>query len=839
MQQRQQRHLAGVLVVATTMVATALVLPAYVGWAEGLHEPEPEVATSAAALDVLRGDGHDHDHSDPATKNAISRTPDVPGTEDLTSAVEAIVGESAVAAQRAEPDPVLVPGTAPAPRADVPADRYAMAGGCYALQAPSGRWLARTGNGWRASATSLATAEPFHLQASDLGRYLLWSPDETFAGAGLLANAVVRTTVTSAAVEWIAQGSGGRMTFGQDDGLRLGLTSTGTLVRSPQATTFSLRRTTGCAPWPEIDTNVSGEPHVGASPFQEVRGYLDAHTHGMAFEFLGGSVHCGRPWSPYGVEVALTDCVDHQLLFGVGAVLENFMRDGSPIGSHDPVGWPTFRDWPAPDSLTHEGTYYRWLERAWRGGQRLFVNLLVENNQLCTVYPIKRNSCDDMDSVRLQAQQMRALERYVDAQHGGPGKGWYRIVTDPFEAREVINQGKLAVVMGIETSVLFGCSTKLGKPQCTSEEIDRQLDEVHDLGVRQLELVNKFDNALAGVAGDTGGIAPLVNAANFLETGSFWDMRRCEGAEGVEDRTQLTAPEVLPEQDALFGAIAELYIPVKLPLYASGPHCNAKGLTTLGDHTITRMAEKKMIFDPDHMSVAARRTSMDLIERLGYSGVVSSHSWSTPDAYPRIYRAGGVITPYAGDSEGFVEKWREHLTWADPRYYFGFGFGADINGLGAQGDPRGADVPNPVEYPFEGLGGVVVDRNVSGERVYDLNVDGVAHYGLYPDWIEDLRQQAGDEIVDDMARGAEAYLQMWERAEGVANDGCREPARRPSVAAVSALRPGADVEAVLRAVGQPHTRLGTAFEYCAREADDSTRNMTVSFTPAGRVAAVS
>ena len=109
--------------------------------------------------------------------------------------------------------------------------------------------------------------------------------------------------------------------------------------------------------------------------------------------------------------------------------------------------------------------------------------------------------------------------------------------------------------------------------------------------------------------------------------------------------------------------------------------------------------------------------------------------------------------------------------WADPRYYFGFGFGADMNGLGAQGDPRGADVANPVTYPFTGLGGVTVSKQRSGERVYDINVDGVAQYGLYPDWIEDLRKVAGadgDAIVEDMARGAEAYLQTWERAVGVA-----------------------------------------------------------------------
>ena len=83
-------------------------------------------------------------------------------------------------------------------------------------------------------------------------------------------------------------------------------------------------------------------------------------------------------------------------------------------------------------------------------------------------------------------------------------------------------------------------------------------------------------------------------------------------------------------------------------------------------------------------------------------------------------------------------------SWADPRYYFGFGYGADINGLGAQGDPRGADVRRTRStYPFTGLGGVTVDKQRSGERVYDINVDGVAHYGLYPDWVQDLRKVAG------------------------------------------------------------------------------------------------
>ena len=63
------------------------------------------------------------------------------------------------------------------------------------------------------------------------------------------------------------------------------------------------------------------------------------------------------------------------------------------------------------------------------------MNLFVENRALCELYPLKRNSCDEMDSVRLQDRRIDELEDYIDAQNGGPGKGWFRIVTDPFQAR--------------------------------------------------------------------------------------------------------------------------------------------------------------------------------------------------------------------------------------------------------------------------------------------------------------------------------------------------------------------------------------------------------------------
>ena len=134
-----------------------------------------------------------------------------------------------------------------------------------------------------------------------------------------------------------------------------------------------------------------------------------------------------------------------------------------------------------------------------------------------------------MDGVRLQARRLRELQDYIDAQHGGPGKGWFRIVTDPFEARRQINAGKLAVVMGIEVSKLFDCGVQDGRPECTAEQIDQRLKEVYDLGVRDMELVNKFDNALGGVAGDSGTTGVVVNVGNRIETGRFWQMETVRG----------------------------------------------------------------------------------------------------------------------------------------------------------------------------------------------------------------------------------------------------------------------------------------------------------------------
>ena len=63
-------------------------------------------------------------------------------------------------------------------------------------------------------------------------------------------------------------------------------------------------------------------------------------------------------------------------------------------------------------------------------------------------------------------------------------------------------------------------------------------------------------------------------------------------------------------------------------------------------------------------------------------------------------------------------------------------------------------------------GNVSFDREVTGERTFDLNTDGVAHYGLVrrPARRHAAAPRAARRRCGSLFRSAEAYLEMWERA---------------------------------------------------------------------------
>ena len=820
-----------------------------------------------------------------------------------------------------------------------PEDRYAVAGGCYTLEAPGRGFVSRTGG---TLGLSDQAPEPFHFQATRLGEYLIATNegrDTSVEGAwwdvrGYLAASPTRALATLAEpldavltddvviadapgvdADWRLVAAGpdpdakATDTKAADQRFLLALPSRGEVLTARDgvlslsadagtATPLVLRHVrdddptdadlngAACASWPEVETNATGTPTpVKGGPAGRVEGFFEAHVHGMAYEFLGGEVRCGQPWHPYGVEYALGNCQEDGNLFN--SALEVGLAGQSPTDpalAYDPVGWPTFGYWPQHDTLTHEQYYWRWLERAYLGGLRLTTNLLVDNTALCQLFPQKKNSCNEMDGARLQAQRLFELQDYIDAQSGGPGEGWLRIVTTPAQARETINAGRLAIVLGVEVSVLFDCGEVLDQPQCTTGQIDERLQEVFDMGVRQMELINKFDNALSGVTGDGGSTGLVVNTGNKYVTGHFWDMGACpeevhdHGIAGEEhDKTQPNlldeAPDGAPaEIDELAGRVLSQFPPTGgavAPVYAPGPHCNSRGLSNLGEYLITEMIAKGMIFDPDHMSALAQRQALDLVQKTLIPAeqaraaqqrrpalrpaLMSSHSWANDVVYQRLYGLDGIVAPRTEDAARFADSWARHKGWAAanaPRgYEFGLGYGADTNGLGGQPGPR-QDPAVPLTYDAPGwkapIGNVTLRQQRSGVKTYDINVDGVAHYGMFADWFREL-QLAGDELypaqgggtalIADMLNAPETYLAMWERAVYGGND-CVTDGSLPQVEDLHAAL-GLNVEGFLTAVGQPTDRDGAAYRYCADDGGDQPAMVEVSFDASGTAASLS
>ncbi len=80
--------------------------------------------------------------------------------------------------------------------------------------------------------------------------------------------------------------------------------------------------------------------------------------------------------------------------------------------------------------------------------------------------------------------------------------------------------------------------------------------------------------------------------------------------------------------------------------------------------------------------------------------------------------------------------------------------------------PRPDAAQRPLRYPFTSYdGSVTFTRERTGTRTFDLNRDGVAHYGLVADLIADMQQTAGGRAALSLLfDSAEAYVDTWQRA---------------------------------------------------------------------------
>jgi hypothetical protein len=655
------------------------------------------------------------------------------------------------------------------------------------------------------------------MQATRLGSYLLYTPDRKFLAVAA-DGSVAPADAPSPAADWQVDPAAGGGAF----------TLKPASDRS-KAQTVSFVPATGCAVYPEAELNATGTPSKGTLPFGEVGGFMDGHMHWMTFEYIGGNFHCGRPWSPYGIPYALPDCSSIEGPQGSAAPIQNTLNFGAPASPHDTTGWPKLTAW-SKDNVTYEGVYWRWMQRAWMSGLKLIVMPVNENRILCELMTNRRTSCDEMETVRKGLDDMNELQDYVDAQAGGPGKGFFQVVRTPFEARKVINAGKMAVVLEIEVSELFGCKGSVAS-SCSRAAVDAGLNEFYKRGVRSSLLLNKFDSPLAGVRFDSGPIGALINGGNKQSYGSYWSAQTCTGPLH-DNEISGGAPEGDPTVTGALGLLG--LSPGSLPTYPPAPHCNTVGLSETGKYLERAMIAKGMIINPDHMSQKAVEQTITLAEASKYSGIISPHGWMDPGNWPRIYKLGGMAFPNAGSATAYVAGWKKYRPVANGKYALGWGWGADLGGLAKQGGPGPAG-PTAVTYPFKSYDGkVTFEKQRTGDRTFDYSKEGVAHYGLYADWVNEVGKLGGRKLLADMWRSSEAYIDMWERAEGVPGPNCRRSHDAITRKGLGAIRLRYTPDRLLSRVGQPQQR-NQAWSYCVRGPANTTTNATAVFSPQGRI----
>jgi hypothetical protein len=148
----------------------------------------------------------------------------------------------------------------------------------------------------------------------------------------------------------------------------------------------------------------------------------------------------------------------------------------------------------------------------------------------------------------------------------------------------------------------------------------------------------------------------------------------------------------------------------------------------------------------------------------------------------RAYQGSSV----ANNCAGSARTWSQAFFYAADVTKRGVAIGSDMNGLAglptarfgreaarvlehdrfraSQRIPQVSQQKNPVRY---GDGsGASLRQSQTGERRFDINTEGVSHYGLLPDFLQDVRNcGAQSEALAPLFRSAEDYLQMWEKCE--------------------------------------------------------------------------
>jgi hypothetical protein len=408
-----------------------------------------------------------------------------------------------------------------------------------------------------------------------------------------------------------------------------------------------------------------------------VWGFADTHTHPSNYLAFGGGLIQGRLYAPDGnPRTALPDYlgnVNAAKLGSLGILLAPLVPLATttagflagPIGASfgpvvppippDPVlgasvaaatfaatapsrrGFPEHNAYPAFNNTMGQQMYREWIRRAYDGGLRLMCALGV-NNWLVSSHQIKRDilgstaPTDDRASADLQVADIKRWVNDIE------NRSWVEIAYTPDDARRIIGQNKLAVILGVELDLLGNFAPNRTwnaaeivvlnpNPSTPAEEqevrriLGAELDRLHAMGVRQ---ITPF-HYVSGSFGGTAMFERLFNEQNrkftgsnvVVDSGDPWGIRYRLNNDGW-GTFDATIREIATGQSR---TVAWDQSWENVPL----GHINRMGLTRTGEILFEEIARRAMLLDVDHAGYKTTDALLDKAAAIDYP-VLSSHS---------------------------------------------------------------------------------------------------------------------------------------------------------------------------------------------------------------------
>jgi microsomal dipeptidase-like Zn-dependent dipeptidase len=531
-----------------------------------------------------------------------------------------------------------------------------------------------------------------------------------------------------------------------------------------------------------------------------VVGYADLHSHPMAHLAFGGmrgerAYFWGEPTGS--LAQALRDCSSaHSFLHG-GGLLPQFTPHEKP--GFD--GYDTFASWPKHTSLLHQQMHVAGIQRAFLGGLRLMVASAVNSELLADMYHGPGIDSSDETAIAAQLQGMRAMADACSA--------WMQIVTTPGEARAVMEAGKLAVVLAIEVDSIAGEAMRRDG-QLDPAAASGLVQKWWNAGVRMLNPVHLVDNALAGTAiyDDRFNLENhyLLRKWSHHEPQPWFYAAEAVAGDLSDVRFLLGGN---PESALLINLYNQGY-PTYIKQLGRTGHANKRSLSAAGVAFIEAMMDHGMLIDVEHLSSHALDRVLSLAQNRSYP-LISSHTLLRALAVRRpdssLYVPGcateamrsdrqlralgklgsvlgvaGHVGPIAGLSSDTSRNWARAYRHAhDTLGMPAVAIGTDTNGLAQAPGPRfrhdpsspnqlrpldPADSVRSIRYGEDLIPQVkrTLERSALGKRHFDYNTDGLAHYGLLPDFTVDVALSlGGEESLAAFFHSAEAFVEAWQR----------------------------------------------------------------------------